>query len=186
MGKQWMSCVALVGALALGPAVEGKKKISIKLLEEAKAKVAHIEGLIASAQKGDAEAQYDLGVMISNEGPKYIRRTSDGFDPAPYKEVDATALDWTLRAARQGHEMALWRLPILYRGTGDLVQAYAWNIVFLRQSNKKHHIVYDGGVETTRGALLREKMTDDQVAEAERLSYEIEREIKGRSGEKAR
>ena len=96
--------------------------------------------------------------MIPNEGAEYTRTTTNWFVPATYREVDAASLEWVRRAARQGLWQALWFLPSMYKKT-DIVQAYAWNLAFLHRTDSDDKVNHSG-VETTRSALLRKKMTD--------------------------
>ena len=70
---------------------------------------------------------------------------------------------------------------MMYEYIGDLVAAYERNRVLFRKSNK-NSTSYRGGIEMLPAEWLREKMTNDQVAAAERLSREIEREIQRVSG----
>ena len=196
MEKKWISWMLLAGALALCPAVEAAEQISAKLLEEAKEKVDHIERLIASAEKGDAEAQFRLGLMIGREGRTYVNRQIEKTPHRDFnksnlagiksqrREVEEAAVEWFLRAAYQGHEDAQWLVSVRYEDF-DIVKAYAWNR-FLFRKNGRDTISNRNGVKKPQGEWLRAEMTDEQVAEAEHLSRQIEREIARRSGTSAK
>ena len=193
MQKPWAVGVVLAVALALCPAVEAEQ-ISAKLLEEAKERAANLERLISAAKQGDAEAQFDLGVMISREGRGYVNREAQRNQhhsqsnrelawkirdlaaiKAAYKEVQEAELEWFLRAALQGHDAAQWMLIRRYEYT-DIVRAYAWNRIQFRKHGRDGTSRRDG-VEKPMADRLRTKMTDDQVAEALELSHQLEREI---------
>ena len=172
MQRHWMTWMVLAGALAGSLAIEAKEKVTAKILGEAKAKVAHIEGLIASAKMGNAEAQFELGMMIGAEGRKYVTREVEKQhkpDPAAIKtaieEVDAAALEWLLRAAWQGHDLAQRAVANRYEDT-DIVWAYAWNLVRVRKSGRESTSMR-GGIERTRTEWMLDEMTPDQVAKAE-------------------
>ena len=188
MEKKWTSWMLLAGALALCPAVEAAEQISAKLLEEAKAKVDHIERLIASAEKGDAEAQFRLGIMLQRDGRIYVRREAGKRgsypDSAALREVQKAAVEWLLRSAYQGHEDAQWLVSVRYEDL-DIVKAYAWNR-FLFRKNGRDTTSNRGGVEKPRGEWLRAEMTADQIVEAEHLSRQIEHEIARRGGTSAK
>ncbi len=186
MQKHWIVGVVLSAALAVCPAVGACEQISDKLLKESKEKVLHIERLISKAKEGDAVAQFDLGIMIVNEGPKYIRREigrqhmpDEDSIKAAFKEVNDEALEWLLRAAMQDHDLAQWAVANRYEQT-DIVRAYAWNLVQVRKGGNPSAM--RGGVERTRAEWMLDKMSPNQVAEAERLSRELERSIKRRPG----
>ena len=96
MQKRWVAWVVLAGALAVCPAV-GAEQISAKILEEAEAKVDRIVGLIKAAESGNAEAQFELGKLIVEKDPEFIRKNASWEDPEAYaaahREVDAAALE---------------------------------------------------------------------------------------------
>lgn len=184
MQKQWIVGVVLAAALAVCPVVGACEQISDKLLKEAKEKVLHIERLISKAKEGDAVAQFDLGIMILNEGPKYVMREigrqhmpDEDSIKAALKEVDDASLEWLLRAAMQDHDLAQWVVAKRYEQT-DIVRAYAWNLVQVRKG--RNPTSTRDGVERTRAEWMLDKMSQNQVAEAERLSRELERSIKRR------
>jgi TPR repeat protein len=84
-------------------------------------------------------------------------------DGAPQSLDDAAR--WYLQAAEQGHDMAAYKLGFLYlRGRGvprkDFVQAYRWFNVAAGLG------VGDAGTWRDK---IRKKMTEQEIAEAERL-----------------
>ena len=178
MKRHW---VVLAISLVLCPAVEAEE-VSGKLLRQALAKVAHIENLISAANGGDAESQFQLGTMISSEGPEYAKRELDKLHrphasviKALFQEVEDAALEWLLRAAWQDHELAQMHVTKIYERT-DIVRAYAWNLVQVRKGGEATST--RNGVTLTRTQWLLEKMTDDQVSKAEQVSREIEQKVK--------
>ncbi len=197
-GISWM---LLAGALLLAPAVttaeekriESVEQFSTKLLAAAEERVGRIVGLMHLSLNGDAQAQFELGALIYQEGPVYIRKNVNPDDPkafeAALKEVDAAALKWLLRSARQGHLPAILRIPDLFRKVGRghrgcpttgnryLVQAYAWDRVLFRMTGKEQ-VEYHSDIKYLRREHLESNLTGDQVAEAVELSREIERAIK--------
>lgn len=191
MQIQWIAGVVLAVLMAFCPAVAATEEISAKLLEEAKAKVSHIERLISAAKEGNATAQFDLGLMIGREGRKYVNRQIEKIPNRDFnksnlagiksqlRDVEEAAVEWFLRAAYQGHEDAQWLVSVRYEDF-DIVKAYAWNR-FLFRKNGRDTISNRNGFEKPRGEWLRAEMTVGQVAEAEHLSRQIEREIKRRS-----
>lgn len=100
-----------------------------------------------AAEQDYAEAQYDLGA-----------RYEDG---RGMPEDDAEAIRWYRKAAEQGYREAQDRLGIMFRdGRGvpqDEVQAYAW--LNLAGSGEKDQ--------------LREHMTAEQIAQAQKLSISL-------------
>ncbi len=90
---------------------------------------------------------------------------------------------WFTRAAEQGHDGAQMRLSSLYRRKyppdysfmTDYVLAYAWLKVALDKGASSDTTVF--GVKVPTDRWLRNKMTAEQVAEAEKLAAEIEERI---------
>jgi len=184
MQNQWIAGVVLAGLMFFCPAVASTEESSAKLLEAAKAKVSHIERLISSAKEGDAESQYKLARMIFEKSESS-------------RSVDEAVLMWFLRAAQQGHLSAQWEVCDMYRrlavnrytpneekeeGFSERAKKYkihalAWDRVLVRRKGEETIEFYNDR-KYTRLELLSSRMTDDEVAEAERLSREFEREIK--------
>lgn len=201
MEKKGTSWMLLVGALLLASAaaaeeekrVESVERFSTKLLAEAEKEVGRIVGLMHRSLDGNAKAQYELGTLILEEGPTYIRKNVSREDRegyyAAHREVDTAALKWMVRSARQGHGPAVSRVTDLYlKIVSDhrvsattqkkyLVQAFAWDKVLFRMTGVER-VTYHSDIKFSIREVLEARMTDDQVAEAERLSHQIEREIK--------
>ena len=115
------------------------------------------ERTIVAAEQGDAGAQLNLATCYLNGG---------GVEQDP---VEAVA--WYRKAAEQGHEWAQVLLAVFYaNGEGvpqDYVQAHKWsNLVASRSVGR----VNDAAV-LFRGSM-EEKLTPDQIAEAQRLARE--------------
>lgn len=179
MQGPWTVGVVLAGALALCPAVESAEQISAKLLEEAKAKAVIIERLISDAKEGDAQSQFLLGIMVAKDGREYVKKIAEKTNTsseAAIREVQDASVEWLLRAAYQDHEGAQWLLSVYYEDF-DIVKAYAWNRLLFRK-NGRDGISNRNGIKKPQGKWLLAEMTADQVAEAKRLSREIERKIK--------
>lgn len=192
MQNQWIAGVVLAGLTFFCPAVASTEESSAKLLEAAKAKVSHIERLISSAKEGDAESQYKLARMIFEKSESS-------------RSGDEAALMWFRRAAQQGHLGAQWEVCDMYRrlavnrytpnedkekGFSERAKKYkihalAWDRVLVR-SKGEETIEFYNDRKYTRLELLSARMTDDEVAEAERLSREFEREIARRGGTSAK
>ena len=114
-----------------------------------------------AAEQGYAIAQNDLGLMYSNG--------------RGVPEDHAEAAHWIRKAAEQGDALSQHNLGVIYaKGQGvsqDYVQAYAWL-----------DLAREGGIEEAREAQnkLLPFMTSDQVAEAQKLSRELDAQIRTR------
>lgn len=107
-----------------------------------------------AALQGLVEAQYNLSVMFAN---------GQGV-----RQDDAETVKWSRLAAQQGHPGAQYQLGLLYAvGAGlerDLVQAYKWfSLAAARLAGA------DGEIAREDRELVAEKMTAEQIAEAQRL-----------------
>ena len=107
----------------------------------------------AAADKGEAWAQYNLGIMYANgEG---------------VPEDDATAVKWYTKAAEQGDAAAQNNLGVMYEdGHGvpqDNVMAYMWWNLAAAQG--------DGNAKENKGKF-QDSMTSAQIEEAQTLSRE--------------
>ena len=106
-----------------------------------------------AAEQGTAQAQYNLGLLYDN---------GDGVP-----EDDTQAVRWYRLAAEQGNAGAQTNLGLLYdNGDGvpeDDVFAYMWYNLSAAQGN-----------ETARSNKdeIEQRMTREQIAEAQRLSRE--------------
>ena len=150
-------------------------------LEQARANAANIERLISAAKKGDAQSQFLLGILVARDGRDYVRRMAEKTNTVAeaakaLREVQEAGVEWLLRAAYQGYEEAQWLVSIHYDDF-DFVKAYAWNR-FLFRKNGRDGIKNRNGIKKPQGKWLLAEMTADQMAEAERMSRDIERKIK--------
>ena len=125
-------------------------------------KVQDIDQLRQAAEQGDAEAQNKLGAMYAN-GERV---------PEDARE----AVKWFRKAAEQGFASAQYNLGLMYdNGEGvpeDYVKAYAWINLAAAQGQKDVVKAKDS---------IREKMTTEQVAEAQKLSGELYKRIESES-----
>jgi hypothetical protein len=113
-----------------------------------------LEVVKKAAEQGDAGAQYNLGLMFAK---------GKGV-PQDYKE----AVKWFTKAAEQGLADAQVNLGVMFdKGEGvpeDYVQAYKWFILAAAQGDKDAAEVRD---------LLKEKMSREQIAEAQKLARQF-------------
>ncbi|MCX6907230.1 MAG: tetratricopeptide repeat protein [Verrucomicrobia bacterium] len=113
-----------------------------------------IHALTVKAEKGDARAQFDLGVCY-DEG-----------QGVPEDEV--VAARWYRKAAEQNLDVAQFNLALCYAsGEGvskDCVKGCKWANLAAAQRNEKAKKFRD---------LLEEKMTPAQIAEGRRLAREF-------------
>ena len=161
-------------------------------------KVQDIDQLRQAAEQGDAEAQNKLGAMYANgervpedarEAVKWFRKAAEqGFASAQYNlglmydngegvpEDDREAAKWLRKAAEQGDASAQYNLGVMYaNGEGvpeDYVKAYAWINLAAAQGQKDVVKAKDS---------IREKITTEQVAEAQKLSGELYKRIESES-----
>jgi uncharacterized protein len=148
------------------------------------------------AEQGDADAQYNLGVMFSNgdgvprdyaEAIKWHRKAADqgngnaqfnlGFMydlgrgiPQSYIE----AVKWYSLAANQGVAIAQFKLGIMYhQGQGipqDYVRAHMWFSLAALQFPASETENRDEAVKARD--LVASKMTSAEIAEAQKLTHE--------------
>jgi len=110
--------------------------------------ISHEQGFRASAEQGNAEAQYQLALTYSR-----------GLGVA---KNDAEALKWDRLAAEQGHAKAQYNLGMMYYfGKGvplDKVIAYQWVL-----------LAADRGEQAAKDALiaLAKKLSSEQIAKAQ-------------------
>ena len=157
------------------------------------AQTSEIDALRARAEQGEAEAQYDLGVMYANglgvpeddaEAVRWLRLAAgQGYAAAQFTlglwydhglgvpQDDIEAVRWYRLAADQGDAGAQSNLAIMYEnGKGvpqDYVQAHIWyNLAASRMAGgHRQHAVH--GRERAAGL-----MNSTQIAEAQRLARE--------------
>jgi TPR repeat protein len=148
------------------------------------------KSLKALAEKGNAEAQYNLGMMYDGgkevkrdfkEAVKWVRKAADqGFAEAQLalgiayraghgvEEDDKEGFKWIRKAANQGFAGAQLILGWGYfNGDGvpeDDVQAYAW-----------FNIAAANGREKAKNgkSVVAKEMTPDQIAEGQKLSRKM-------------
>ena len=118
----------------------------------------YIRQIRKAAERGDVEAQYDLGFMYaSGEG---------------VSEDSRQAVKWFHKAAKQGHTGASAALFLMYnKGKGvseDYVEAFAW-------VNLAAELGKDKAVNSRD--WLRRRMTAEQVDKAEKLTAELRKLI---------
>ena len=119
-----------------------------------------IETLKKSAEQGEAEAQFNLGVMYDfGEGV-----------PQDYKQ----ALYWYKKSAEQGYAKAQFNLGLMYdSGKGviqDYIEAYAWI-----------NVAGANGLDVTKvRSLISKKMTPDQIDKAQARSKVIWAELEAK------
>ena len=114
----------------------------------------YFEFLKATAEKGNAERQFYLGVMYN---------TGQGVE-----KDDKEAVKWFRKAAEQGFAPAQHNLGVMYgKGEGvlqDKVTTYAWLNISAANGQEKAKKFKD---------LAANEMTPDQIAKAEALVKEM-------------
>ena len=157
------------------------------------AQTPEIDALRARAEQGDAEAQFNLGVIYDDgrgvleddvEAVRWYRLAAEqGLAEAQWglgfkydsgwgvPEDPAEAVQWYRLAAEQGYDLALPRLGLSYQlGQGvpqDYVQAHMWfNLEAARAPRWRR-----GGAAERRDTVA-DLMTPEQLAEAQRLARE--------------
>ena len=163
--------------------------------------VAALDEFRPLAEQGDADAQYNLGVMYGHgkgvpqdfaEAAVWYRKAAEqGHAKAQYNLAKAQynlgimydlgkgvpqdfaeAVAWYRKAAEQGLANAQYNLGVMYEdGMGvsqDYVTAYAWYNLAAAQGNENARELR---------TMLLDRMTREQVAEAQKLSRELEVQI---------
>lgn len=116
--------------------------------------------LLLAAEKGDADSQFNLGVLCDN-------RLDDNNHPTAGNR--AGAIKWLRRAAQQGLPRAQTRLAEIYaygpEAPADYVKAYAWFLLATMNLSGIHR-------QRARSAYERIslRMTPLQIAKARRLA----------------
>jgi uncharacterized protein len=145
-----------------------------------------------AADQGDATAQTKIGIMYADgqgvpqdfvEAAKWFRQAADQGHPSAQfllgllyaggegvAKDRVTAAKWFRQAADQGHATAQFLLGLMhFRGEGvaqDNIEAYKWLSLATAGGNEDS--------QRTR-ELLRETLTEYELAEAQRLSEEFRR-----------
>jgi TPR repeat protein len=117
--------------------------------------------LLAAAEQGDADAQFNLGVMLENgvddnghaiEGSKAVARRAE-------------AVKWLLSAAEQGLPRAQLQLAEAYAGGGeapdDYVRACGWFLVAMTRLSGVHRHRARSGYQ-----LVCSRLTPTQITTA--------------------
>jgi len=164
--------------------------LCVPLMADEKKGKEEFEKWKAQAEKGDALAQYNLGVMYRDgqgvekdfkEAVEWFQKSANqGFAPAQYNlgvmysdgegvEKDSKeAAKWYRKAAEQGFGSAQKNLGVMYGfGNGvlqDYVTAYAW--VNIAEAN-------GADVKKFESEILEKKMTPEQIAEGQKLTKEM-------------
>ena len=190
--KRWVALAALIGA-ALMPASAGADLArGVEFFERGEFARAYDE-LLPDAERDDAVAQYVVGVILLNNLAKaaspekdaayWITRSAEqGYLRAQtelarmYRTGDhvqedlAKAVEWYRKAAEAGDVGAQLFVADAYAyGHGveaDRIEAYMWYEIALE---------YWGSLAVRARDLVAEKMTADEVAEAERRAGEWRR-----------
>src|SRR5438445_635353 len=138
-----------------------------------------------AADKGDASAQYNLGIMyINGQGVRqdyaealkwHLKAAEQGYADAQYEigrryfagqglaKDYSEAVRWARKAAEQGHAMAQLVLSSYYfQGLGDYVESYKWSILAAAKG--------ETNALKARDLLAKLKMTREQIAEGQRLA----------------
>ena len=128
--------------------------MAISVNQSANGETSYFNDILKSAEQGDPDAQYNLGSMF------YVGQGV----PQDYIQ----AVKWYTKAAEQGNADAQYSLGLMCTaGTGvtkNYVQAYKWFILAAAQ----------GDPEAIKpGDSLKQRMTTDQIAEAQKLAREF-------------
>ena len=112
-----------------------------------------INWFIKSAQLGNEDAQYELGILFSGGKNK------------DYK----LAVRYFRDSAENKHFLAQYRLGVMYREGKGVIQDYVYAHMWFNLA-----IAEEGNVDSTRKSTsdLEKKMTPEQIAEAQKLARE--------------
>jgi Sel1 repeat-containing protein len=155
------SLLILFVTLAFYSSVQAQNKLPADILDLYQPS-ADLLNLIAAAQKGDADAQYNLGGIYQSG----VGATSGGGHGV--RQDSAEALKWFRKAAEQGDLRAQHSLGFMYSvGQGvpqNYVEAYRWYNLAAAQADKS--AIQDRDI-------LASHMTPSQIAQAQELSREF-------------
>lgn len=116
--------------------------------------------LLLAAEKGDADAQFNLGVFYDN-------RVDDNHKPTEGNRAEA--IKWLLRAAQQGLPRAQTKLAELYAdggdATADYVKAGAWFLLAAASHSGALRVEAQSGFER-----VSSQMTHAQIVKARHLA----------------
>jgi TPR repeat protein len=117
--------------------------------------------LLAAAEDGDAEAQFNLGVMLAN-GVDDNDHTIEGSKAVAMR---AEAVKWLLSAAEQNLPRAQLQLAEAYAGGGEAPEAYVkacgWFLVAMTRLSGVHRHRARSGYE-----LVCSRLTSAQITRA--------------------
>jgi len=121
------------------------------------------KAILTEAEKGDAQAQRNLGMMY--------------FNGNQVKKDRKEAAKWLRKSAEQGNGKAQAHLALMYlRGEGvtkDLVTGKAWLTIFDKNRLGAYEITDDVHITIDKGSRLIRKMTDAQYHKAERMAKDM-------------
>jgi TPR repeat protein len=117
--------------------------------------------LLAAAERGDAEAQYNLGVMLENG----IDDNGYAIEGGAAEAMRTEAVKWLLSAAEQDLPRAQLQLAEAYAAGGDApedyVRAGGWFLVAMTRLSGVHRHRARSGYD-----LVCSRLTPSQIAEA--------------------
>jgi TPR repeat protein len=160
--------------------------------EEVKA----FEGFKVQAEKGDANAQSNLGHCYASgrgvakdgvQAVKWYRKAADqGYAAAQFNlglcyfngegvaKDFVQAVSWYRKAAEQGNASAQYNLGVCYaKGEGvakDEIEAYAyWNLAGITDEDARKNL-----------AILEKKMSRDEIASGQQRTKQLQKEIEAK------
>jgi TPR repeat protein len=117
--------------------------------------------LLAAAERGDAEAQYNLGMMLENG----IDDNGYAIEGGEAEAMRIEAVKWLLSAAEQDLPRAQLQLAEAYAAGGeapeDYVRAGGWFLVAMTRLSGAHRHRARSGYD-----LVCSRLTPSQIAEA--------------------
>ena len=130
--------------------------------------------LLAAAEQGDAEAQFNLGVMLANGVDDNGYAIEDGKTEA----VRAEAVKWLLSAAEQDLPRAQLQLAEAYAAGGEgpenHVRAGGWFLVAMSRLSGVHRHRARSGYE-----LVCSRLTPAEIATAKHFAREAQERLVG-------
>ncbi len=143
--------------------------VPLKAAETDKSQPKDFEALLALAEKGDPNAQYEFGLMLQKFSSKID-------DIEIRKKAQKQAVDWFLKAAEQRYSLAQNALFLAYYdGQGvkeDKAMAYVW----LKITAESGFYFYDlRGKAKAAFPVLAKQLTPSQVTKSEKEVKEFER-----------
>ncbi|HVH74957.1 MAG TPA: hypothetical protein VM755_08570 [Stellaceae bacterium] len=115
--------------------------------------------LLAAAEDGNADAQFNLGVMLENG----VDDNGYAIEGSKAEAVRAEALKWLLSAAEQGLPRAQLQLAEAYAAGGEAPEDYAkaggWFLVAMTRLSGVHRHRAQSGYERVRARLTAAQIT---------------------------